>query len=169
MRKSFTWFLSLMVLLVAFAIPGYAQEQQETVELYAEEASDCYNEADDYTVKISVRDFIKLNRFELDLGFNDEIFDFDGVSNIHASLLGVTVLENAPGVISLDWTGTAATIGDNVTGGTQILVLHFSVIGYPGNVANSYSTDLEWISTSFWYDIPVGDDQIGRASCRERV
>ena len=79
MRKSFTWFLSLMVLLVAFAIPGYAQEQQETVELYAEEASDCYNEADDYTVKISVRDFIKLNRFELDLGFNDEIFDFDGV------------------------------------------------------------------------------------------
>ena len=159
MRKSFTWFLSLMVLLIAFAIPGYAQEQQETVELYAEEASDCYNEADDYTVKISVRDFIKLNRFELDLEFNDEIFDFVGVSNVHASLTTLTASE-AAGVISLDWAGTAATIGDNVTGGTQILVLHFSVIGYPGNVANSYSTDMEWVSTSFWYDIPVGDDLV---------
>ena len=157
MRKSFTWFLSLMVLLIAFAIPGYAQEQQETVELYAQTASGCYNEADDYTVKISVRDFIKLNRFELDLGFNDEIFDFVGVSNVHASLTALTASE-AAGVISLDWAGAAATIGDNITGGTQILVLHFAVIGYPGNVANSYASDLEWVSTSFWYDLPVGDD-----------
>jgi hypothetical protein len=72
MRKSFTWFLSLMVLLTAFATHGYAQEAQETVELYAEDASYCYNEANDYTVTISVRDFIKLNQFELNLEFNDE-------------------------------------------------------------------------------------------------
>ncbi|HSO87545.1 MAG TPA: hypothetical protein VLQ91_13400, partial [Draconibacterium sp.] len=159
MRKSFTWFLSLMVVLIAFAIPGYAQEQQETVELYAEEASDCYNEADDYTVKISVRDFIKLNKFELDLEYNEEIFVFKGVSNVIPSL-STTTVSAAGGVISLDWSGTAATIGDNVTGGTPILVLHFSVIGYPGNVASSYSSDMEWISTSFWYDIPDGEDLV---------
>ncbi|WP_372948328.1 T9SS type A sorting domain-containing protein [Mariniphaga sp.] len=157
MRKSFTWFLSLMVLLTAFATHGYAQEEQETVELYAEDASYCYNEADDYTVTISVRDFIKLNRFELALEFNDEIFDFVGVSNVHASLSALTTSE-AGGIISVDWADDAATIGDNER--TDILVLHFSVLGYPGNMAPSFTSSMVWGTTNFWYEIPDGDDLV---------
>ncbi|MEE4285056.1 MAG: hypothetical protein V2I31_02870, partial [Mariniphaga sp.] len=156
MRKSFTWFLSLMVLLTAFATHGYAQETQETVELYAEDASYCYNEADDYTVTISVRDFIKLSQFELNLEFNDEIFSFNGISGLHTSLAGATATA-AAGIVSIDWTGaTGVTIGDNIV--TPIMELHFSVLGYPGNVATSFASDMEWGTTNFWYDIPSGDD-----------
>lgn len=158
MRKSFTWFLSLMVLLTAFATHGYAQEAQETVELYAEDASYCYNEADDYTVTISVRDFIKLNRFELNLEFNDEVFTFGGASGVHTSLAsGITISESS-GIISIDWSGDATTIGDNVK--TGILDLHFSVIGYPGNVATSFTSDMDWGTTTFWYDIPGDEDPV---------
>ncbi len=157
MRKSFTWFLSLMVLLTAFATHGYAQEEQETVELYAESASYCYNEANDYTVTISVRDFIKLNRFELALEFNDEIFDFVGVSDVHASLSALTTSE-AGGIISVDWASDAVTIGDNEK--TDIMVLHFSVLGYPGNMAPSFSSSMVWGTTNFWYEIPDGDDLV---------
>jgi hypothetical protein len=164
MRKSFTWFLSLMVVLIAFAIPGYAQEAQKTVELYAQKAdgnnSYCYNEANDYTVNIRVRDFIQLNRFELKLEFNEEIFGFEGVTNVNASLSTLTVQQLTPGELSFNWTGSAATIGDNVLGGTSIFVLHFSILGYPGNVANSYASDMKWLTTNFWYDIPEGEDPV---------
>lgn len=148
-----------MVLLTAFATYGYAQnggEAQETVELYAEDASYCYNEANDYTVTISVRDFIKLSQFELNLAFNDEIFSFDGATGVHSSLTGATVSESG-GIISIDWTGTAGvTIGDNVA--TPIMELHFSVLGYPVNVATSFASDMEWGTTNFWYDVPSGTD-----------
>jgi hypothetical protein len=157
MRKSFTWFLSLMVLLTAFATHGYAQEAQETVELYAEDASYCYDEANDYTVTISVRDFIKLNRFELNLEFNDEIFSFEGATGIHASLSTTTVSESG-GIVSIDWSGSATTIGDNVK--TDIMVLHFSVLGYPGNIATSFASDMDWGTTNFWYDVPDDDDDL---------
>jgi hypothetical protein len=158
MRKSFTWFLSLMVLLTAFATHGYAQETQETVELYAEDASYCYNEADDYTVTISVRDFIKLSRFELNLEFNDEIFAFVNESDVHASLAdGISVSETG-GVVSIDWTDDATTIGDNAK--TDVLVLHFRVLGFPGNVATSFESDMEWGTTNFWYSIPDGEDPV---------
>lgn len=159
MRKSFTWFLSLMVLLTAFATHGYAQEEQETVELYAEDASFCYNEDNDYTVTISVRDFIKLTEVEASLEFNEEIFEFTGFSGAHTLLTGINAAENTAGVIDITWTGDPATIGDNVTGGTGILVLHFSVIGYPGNVAPSFSTDLDWGTTNFWYTLSDGVTQ----------
>ncbi len=158
MRKSFTWFLSLMVLLTAFATHGYAQEEQETVELYAEDASYCYNEANDYTVTISVRDFIKLSRFELNLEFNDQIFAFEGATDVHNSLSAANVTESA-GVISIDWTETAGvTIGDNVK--TPVMELHFSVLGYPDNVAPSFASDMEWGTTNFWYAIPGGEDLV---------
>ncbi|RIH66097.1 T9SS C-terminal target domain-containing protein [Mariniphaga sediminis] len=157
MRKSFTWFLSLMVLLTAFATHGYAQEAQETVELYAEDASYCYDEANDYTVTISVRDFIQLSEFELNLEFNDAIFAFDAESNVHPSLSGVSVSESG-GIISIDWSGSATTIGDNVK--TDILDLHFTVLSYPNNIAPSFSSDMMWGATNFWYDIPDGEDLV---------
>ena len=90
MRKSFTWFLSLMVFLFVFAASGFAQPQ-ETVELYAEDASSCYMEANDYTVTISVRDFIQLDSFDLDLDYNNAVFAFTGVSGLHSSLAGTVV------------------------------------------------------------------------------
>jgi hypothetical protein len=38
------------------------------------------------------------------------------------------------------------------------MVLHFSVLGYPGNIATSFASDMDWGTTTFWYDIPEGDD-----------
>ena len=160
MRKSFTWFLSLMVLLTAFATHGYAQEEQETVELYAEDASHCYNEANDYTVNIAVRDFIKLTKFELGLSFNDEIFTFTGVSDVNTGLAGLTTSVTAlPGhdVLNLNWTatpGSPVTIGDDLR--TDVITVHFELKGYPANTVNSYSTDLEWTQADFWYTTSGG-------------
>src|SRR5690606_12745603 len=135
MRKSFTWFLSLMVLLTAFATLGYAQEEQETVELYAGKTSTCYVQGNDYTVDVAVRDFIQLTKFELGLSFNDLVYDFVNVSDVNASLssltTSVTTVANGPDVLNLNWSGTAATIGDNVK--TNVIKLHFKLKGFPAN------------------------------------
>ncbi|MEZ5105417.1 MAG: T9SS type A sorting domain-containing protein [Draconibacterium sp.] len=153
MRKSFTWFLSLLVFLFVFAVNGIAQEEQETVELYAEDASGCYSQADDYTVTISVRDFIQLTRFDLDLQYDDDVFGFEGATDEHASLAaGISVSESA-GVINIAWSGSATTIGDDVK--TSVLVLHFSVNGFPGNTASSFTSDMEWTTADFWYTTSV--------------
>ncbi len=153
MRKSFTWFLSLMVLLFAFATHGYAQEEQETVELYAEKASSCYLETNDYTVNIAVRDFIKLTKFELGLSFNDVVYTFVGVSDVNAGLTAlttsVTPVALGPDVLNLNWTGGPVTIGDDVK--TDVIKLHFSLKGFPANTAVTYPTDLKWTKTDFWY------------------
>jgi len=143
-----------MVLLTAFATHGYAQEPQETVELYAEDASFCYNEDNDYTVTISVRDFIKLDSFELALEFNDEIFQYESVSGIHSSLSGVNVSKTSNDVVDITWFGTEATIGDNVE--TPIMVLHFSLLGFPGNTSEPPVVDMKWGTANFWYDIGSG-------------
>ncbi|SHF63711.1 Por secretion system C-terminal sorting domain-containing protein [Mariniphaga anaerophila] len=159
MRKSFTWFLSLMVLLTAFATHGYAQETQETVELFAEgNASYCYDEANDYTVTISVRDFINLSEFDLNLEFNDEVFEFEGATDAHASLASGISVSEAAGVVNITWSDDATTIGDNVR--TDVLVLHFSVLGFPANVATSFSSNMAWGTTEFWYDIPGDQDLV---------
>src|SRR5690606_24627821 len=129
MRKSFTWFLSLMVLLFAFAAHGYAQEEQKTVELYAEKASSCYLESNDYTVNIAVRDFIKLTKFELGLSFNDDIFTYVPVApaDLHADLSAVTTsvtpVALGPDVLNLNWSGGPVSVGDNVK--TDVIKLHF--------------------------------------------
>lgn len=153
MRKSFTWFLSLMVLLFAFATHGYAQEEQETVELYAEKASSCYLESNDYTVNIAVRDFIKLTKFELGLSFNDLFYTFDKVSGVNAGLsaltTSVTPVALGPDVLNLNWTGSAVTIGDDVK--TDVIKVHFKLKDFPANTAVTFPTDLIWTKTDFWY------------------
>lgn len=153
MRKSFTWFLSLMVLLTAFATSGYAQEEQETVELFAGKTSACYMQGNDYTVDVAVRDFIKLTKFELGLSFNDLIYTFVGVSDVNSSLsaltTSVTPVALGPDVLNLNWSGTAATIGDDVK--TNVIKLHFELKGFPANTAVSFPTDLIWTKKNFWY------------------
>ncbi len=153
MRKSFTWFLSLMVLLTAFATFGYAQEEQETVELYAGKTSTCYVQGNDYTVDVAVRDFIQLTKFDLGLSFNDLIYTFVNVTNVNSSLAAlttsVTTVANGPDVLNLNWSGTAATIGDNVK--TDVIKLHFKLKGFPANTAVSFPTDLMWTKKDFWY------------------
>ncbi len=163
MRKSFTWFLSLMFLLSAFAPRAYAAgdeggETQETIELYAEEASQCYGEDNIYEVAISVRDFIKISKFQLTLDFDDEVFSFEGITNVHPDLSSVTATSSS-GAVVMTWSGAATTIGDNVK--TEIITLQFAIKGFPGsNVSSSYSTDLEWdvdgadpdnSNSNFWY------------------
>ncbi len=148
MRKSFTWFLSLLVFLFVFAASTMAQEPQETVELYADDASGCYKEANDYTVSIAVRDFIKLTQFDLDLQYNDAVFEFTGASGVNSLLSTMTITE-AAGVINLAWNGGPATIGNDLK--TEILKLHFKVLGFPGNTATSFTSDMGWTTADFWY------------------
>jgi len=153
MRKSFNWFLSLMVLFFAFATHGYAQEDQETVELYAEKASSCYVQGNDYTVNIAVRDFIKLTKFELGLSFNDLFYTFDKVSGVNAGLsaltTSVTPVALGPDVLNLNWAGSAVTIGDDVK--TDVIKVHFKLKDFPANTAVTFPTDLIWTKTDFWY------------------
>src|SRR6056297_1200030 len=104
MRKSFTWFFSLLVLLTAFATHGFAQEEQETVELYAEDASYCYNEANDYSVTISVRDFIKLTKFDVNLHIqNDVDLEYVGYSDVISSLDDEISVSELGGIITITW------------------------------------------------------------------
>lgn len=147
-----------MVLLTAFATHGFAQPQ-ETVELYAETVSDCYNETNNYTVAISVRDFISLSRFELNLEFDDEVFTFEGESWVHPSLAdGIIDISASGGIISIKWEDVATTIGNDLK--TDVIYLDFSVIGYANNVSSSFSSLMEWGTTQFWYAIPDGEDLV---------
>lgn len=129
-----------------------AEEAQETVELYAGKASACYNESNDYAVKISVKDFIQLSKFDLDLAYNEAVFNYVDKSGIHSSLPGLTITPSA-GNVNISWNGTPVTIGDNVK--TDILVLHFSVDGYPNNVGTEFSSELTWENAEFSYTLPT--------------
>ncbi|HKJ79836.1 MAG TPA: hypothetical protein VKA10_09885, partial [Prolixibacteraceae bacterium] len=152
MRKSFTWLLGLLVLLTSFGTHAVAQEVQSTVELYAEDASYCYGEANEYTVKVAVKDFIKITSFELNLVYNDAIFQYDGLVVLDGLLTNVSDASSTPGVITLEWDEPQTTIGDNVK--TDLLELNFSVVGFPGIVAPTLSSNLSWGTTEFRYEIP---------------
>lgn len=153
MRKSFTWFLSFLVLLFVVANKGNAQEAQETVELYAQTATDCYKQANDYAVKISVRDFILLDSFNLVLDYNSSVFTMGTPTGKIAALSAMTITANegtgGAGKITLAWKGTPTTIGDNTQ--TDIVTLKFSLKGFPGNSMLSYSTPLSWSTKKFYY------------------
>lgn len=153
MRKSFTWFLSFLVLLFAVATQGYAQERQETVELYAQTATDCYKQANDYAVKISVRDFIQLDSFNLVLDYNSSVFTMGTPTGKITALSAMTITANegtgGAGKITLAWKGAPTTIGDNVQ--TDIVTLKFALKGFPGNTLLSYSTNLTWSTKKFYY------------------
>ncbi len=165
MRKTFTWILSLMIFLTAFATLGYAQEEQETVELYAEDASFCFNEGNDYTVTVSVRDFIQLNSMELALGYNPAVYTFAGATDAITSLSGITATETTSGQVDIKWDGTPVTIGDDVK--TDILVLHFTLNGFPGNTSEPPVVDLEWTTSDFWYDADGTQDLVNTVTAQD--
>src|SRR5690606_31175774 len=75
------------------------------------------------------------------------------VSDVNASLAAlttsVTPVALGPDVLNLNWSGTAATIGDNVK--TDVIKLHFKLKGFPANTAVSFPTDLLWTKKDFWY------------------
>lgn len=136
-----------------------AQEAQKTVELYAEDVSDCYNVSNDYAVKISMRDFISLVKFNLVLDYSESVFSYSGpaTSTIATGpLAGTTITNNAvAGTLTFAWdvTGstpiTPVTFADNVK--TDVVTLHFTVNNYPNNLAASYVSPLTWTTSDFWY------------------
>ena len=154
MRKKFTWLLSLLVTFGFLGIfsHGYAQEAQETVELYAEQASACYNESNEYVVSISVKDFIQLTKFDLQLNYPAATFNYLGATGVSTALSTMTFQQLVDGQITMQWTGSPVTIGDNLK--TEILKLRFSLDNYPNLTAASFSGNLTWAKKDFWYTIP---------------
>lgn len=133
-----------------------AQEAQKTVELYAGSVNACYNVSDSYTSKISVRDFIGIKSFWIELKYDPSKFVYKNVTILQPSLdpLYTVADDNVGGVLTIAWTGTTSvTIGDNVK--TDILGVTFGVAGGVNATANLFASALTWQSAQFWYS-PTG-------------
>jgi len=159
MRKSFTRFFGFLLLSVFMLYSSVlrAQETQSTVELYAGTVDACYNASDSYAAKISVKDFIKIKSFIIELNYDETKFVYKGISVLKPELNPLFSVVNDPigGSVQIWWTNAAGvTIGDNLK--TDILSLNFGVVGFPNNSGtNLFTSPLTWESAQFWY-APTG-------------
>lgn len=135
-------------------------ESQSTVELYAGTVDACYNASDSYTAKISVKDFIAMKSFWIELKYDATKFAFKSVSILDPSLDPLFDVVNDPvtGEVRIRWSSsTPTTIGDNVK--TDILGVNFGVVGFPNNSGtNSFVSSLTWDFVEFYY-APTGGGQ----------
>lgn len=151
MRKSFTRFLSLLFVFCLVSISTFVNAQpQKTVELYAEDVSDCYNVSNDYAVKISMKDFISLVKFNMVLDYSEGVFTFTGATGVNSNISTASITD-AAGALTIAWDNgtTPVTFADNVK--TDVMTLHFKVNNYPNNLAVSYVSPLSWTTSDFWY------------------
>ncbi len=165
MRKSFTRLFGFLLLnvMMLFSSGLIAQETQKTVELYASSVDACYNVSDSYTTKISVRDFIGIKSFAIELKFDPAKFVYKNFSTISGTGLTpapTVTFDNVAGTVDITWSSaTAVTIGDNVK--TDILNVNFGVAGGVNATADSFASALTWNSAQFYYaPSSGGTDQI---------
>ncbi len=155
MRKSFTRFLSLLFVFCLVSISTFvnAQEQQKTVELYAEDVSACYNVSNDYAVKISMRDFISLVQFNLVLDYSEGVLNYTGPGTfVIGGTTGTITKDEVAGTLTFAWDNgtTPVTFANNVK--TDVVTLHFALDNFPNNLATSYVSPLTWTTTDFYYN-----------------
>jgi hypothetical protein len=146
--------LSLVVLLWTFT--AFAQEAQSTYEVWAKDATYCYQEDNTYEVDITMKDFIAIYEFGLKLNFSSTQFTFDGVDWKHAQLTTMTAVATG-GVIDIKWTtsGDPVTIAasDNAAGGIKVATLKFKMNNtpyfYSANSVYSFTNTLTWGDSYF--------------------
>lgn len=147
--------LSLVVLLFAFAT--FAQpEAQSTLEVWAKDASFCYQEDNMYEVDITMKDFIAIHQLDLKLNFNGTQFNYVGTTWKHAQLSSMTATASGS-VITIAFTAgvTPVTIqeSDNAEGGIKVATLRFSLKNtpyfYSANSVYSFTNGLTWGDTKY--------------------
>ncbi len=125
--------LSMIALLLAFSV--FADEPQETLHVWAENADDyCYRQDNIYGVDVLVKDFIKIDAFELVLKYNAAgDFRFIGTTGVHGNLSAMTVSESPAGTLTFSWDGDPLTDGtilpDDDT--TAVFTLNFELVNFP--------------------------------------
>jgi hypothetical protein len=149
--------LSLVVLLWTFA--AFAQEYQSTYEVWAKDATYCYQGDNMYEVNVTMKDFIKIHEFSLKLSFNNTLFSFLGAEAVHPQLQDgwVTPTVSSGNVINLNWVtnGDVVTIeeSDDLDGGLQVFTLKFAINGtpyyYTGATINDFVSSLNWTGSSY--------------------
>lgn len=157
--------LSLVVLLWTFM--AFAQEAQSTYEVWAKNATFCYQEDNMYEVDVNMKDFISIHEFELKLNFSGTQFKFEGVQGVHSQLSGLTA--SATGnVITLKWTTAATPVtiqaSDNAVGGIPVVTLKFSMNGtpffYSANSSYSFTNSLTWNNADSYFKNTAAQDPI---------
>ena len=146
--------LSLVVLLWTFM--AFAQETQTTYEVWAKDATYCYQEDNTYEVDITMKDFIAIHEFGLKLNFINTQFAFSGIDWTHTQLTGLTAVPTG-GVIEIKWTtsSTAVTISasNDAAGGVKVATLKFSLNNtpyfYSANSVYSFTNTLSWGDSYF--------------------
>lgn len=146
--------LSLVVLLFAFA--AFAQEPQSTLEVWAKDASYCYQADNMYEVDITMKDFIAIHQLDLKLNFNGTQFNYLGLTWKHAQLSSMTATASG-NVITFAWTdgGAPVTIteSDDAVGGVKVATLRFSLKNtpyfYSANSVYSFTNSLTWGTTQY--------------------
>lgn len=155
--------LSLVVLLWTFT--AFAQEAQSTYEVWAKDATYCYQEDNTYEVDITMKDFIAIHEFELKLNFNGTQFTFPtgGLIWKHAQLSSMTATVSG-NVITIKWTtgATPVTIAesDDAVGGIKVATLKFNLNNtpyfYSANSVYSFTNSLTW-GDSYYKNLPAQD------------
>lgn len=148
--------LSLVVLLWIFT--AFAQESQTTYEVWAKNATFCYQEDNMYEVDVTMKDFTSIHEFELKLNFNSTQFSFAGLQGVHSQLSSLTASVSGS-VITLKWvTGgepVSISASDNAVGGIPVFTLKFSMNNtpfiYSANSVYSFTNSLTWNSTDSYF------------------
>jgi hypothetical protein len=145
--------LSLVVLL--FATMAFAQEAQSTLEVWAKDATFCYQEDNMYEVDITMKDFISIYQLELKLNFSGSTFKYESIVPI-TQLTGMTASASG-NVITIGWTTgtTPLTIpeSDDAEGGIKVATVKFSLLNTPYNYTATsvyaFTNSLTWGDTKY--------------------
>jgi hypothetical protein len=149
--------LSLVVLLWTFA--AFAQEAQSTYEVWAKDATYCYQGDNMYEVNVTMKDFIKIHEFSLKLSFDPQ-FSFLGAEAVHPQLQPGWVTPTVSGnVINLNWVTNGAPVtieeSDDLDGGLHVFTLKFAINGtpyyYTGATISPFVSSLNWNGTDSYY------------------
>ncbi len=140
-----------------------SDDAQDTYYVLAETVKDCYRLDNDYEVQISMRDFVRIDSFNLVLTFDNNVFSYESVSDVHTQLAGMNV-SASNGILTMNWDSgdDPQTIEQN-NDTTDVFVLHFSVDGFKhsyNNVNNFvFSTGLNWSTASSVWNWDSSDQQ----------
>ena len=153
--------LSMVAILMAVTVFGQTPngDAQDTYHVFAEKVSDCYRADNDYAVEISMRDFVEIDSFGLVLTFDDALFSYKNVTNVHTQIndvgtgLSVSVVSQTGDdklVMVWDSGDDPQTIEPN-NDTTTVFVLHFGLKGFQhvdDGSLDHYQTDLTWLDES---------------------
>jgi len=144
----------VLVLLTTFA---FAQEAQDTYHLKVASWDSCYQTDNVYSVPVTMRDFMKIMKFDLVLKYTNTVdFDFIGLTQVNPAISTMTVQQLTDGNLTFAWSSATpvSVLPDNSE--NLMFVLNFRISAFQHQYLNAnkfaFGSVLTWTKVDLFND-----------------